>query len=292
MSQLITALSANKEVRIYIANATSLVEKAREIHDLSPVSAAAFGRTLTGTVMMGMMSKIDEEKITLQIKGTKEIKLIVAIADTHGHVKGYITNPLAETRLNDKGKLDVGGAIGDDGEIIVIRDLGMKEPFIGRTPLVSGEIAEDIAQYFYASEQMPSAVGLGVLLDAGGFVKQAGGFIVQLLPEASEETIEQLESNLADIKSVTDLFEDGLDIKEIAGQIFAGLGLVELESYPIDYQCDCSREKMQVGLRSIGKLELQTLLSEDGEAELVCHFCNQKYKFERDDLIEIIDSLS
>ncbi|MDN5298277.1 MAG: molecular chaperone Hsp33 [Clostridiales bacterium] len=290
MSQLITAVSSAKEVRIYIANTTALVEQARATHDLSPISCAALGRTLTGAVMMGLMSKIDEEKITLQIKGTGEVKLIVAVADTHGNVKGYISNPLAETHINDAGKLDVGGALGRSGEVVVIRDLGMKEPFIGRTELISGEIAEDIANYFYASEQMPSAVGLGVLLNPAGYVQQAGGFIVQLLPGASEETISQLEANLADVKSVTDLFEMGMSIQEIAGQILAGLGMEALETYPLQYQCDCSVDKMRRALLSIGQTELQTILEEDDQAELVCHFCNRKYLFSHDELTAMITS--
>lgn len=290
MSKLITALSKNKEVRIYMANTTELVEEARHLHDLSPVSCAAFGRMLTGTVMMGMMSKIEEEKITVQIRGNGEIRSMVAVADIHGHVKGYLSNPLAETHINAQGKLDVGGAVGQTGELIVIRDIGLKEPFVGRSELVSGEIAEDFAQYFAVSEQTPSAVGLGVLLDPKGFVKHAGGFIVQLLPDATDETISQLESNLKDVKSVTEFFEQGLDVQMIAGQILAGLGLDEMEQYDLSYKCDCSKEKMYTALKSIGKSELNTLLMEDGQAELSCHFCNSKYMFEGEELKAMIDS--
>jgi len=292
MSQLMTALSKNHEVRIYITNTTEVVEKARELHDLSPVSCAAFGRVLTGAIIMGMMSKIEKEKVTLQIKGEGEIKHIVAVADIHGHVKGYLSNTLAETHINAHGKLDVGKAIGQEGEVIVIRDWGMKEPFIGRSELVSGEIAEDLAAFFMKSEQMPSAVGLGELLDPTGFVKHAGGFIVQLLPEASEETIAQLEANLNGVNSVTDMFEQGMDIHRIANQLFADLGLEELEIYEVSYSCDCHEDKMRQALMSIGKTELETILEEDEQAELVCHFCNRKYLFEKEALKEMIEELS
>jgi len=292
MSQLMTALSKNHEVRIYITNTTEVVERARELHDLSPVSCAAFGRVLTGALIMGMMSKIEKEKVTLQIKGDGEIKHIVAVADIHGHVKGYLSNPLAETHVNDLGKLDVGKAIGKNGEVIVLRDWGLTDPFVGRSELVSGEIAEDLAAFFAKSEQMPSAVGLGEQLDPTGFVKHAGGFIVQLLPEASEETITQLEANLNGVDSVTRMFEQGMDIHMIANQLFAGLGLEELEMYDVSYTCDCHEDKMKQALMSIGKSELETIMAEDGQAELICHFCNHKYLFDKAALEEMIATLS
>jgi len=291
MNTLLTAMSLNKEVRIYIAQTTEIVEKARATHDLSPVSCAALGRTLTGAVMMGMMSKIDEEKVTLQIKGSNEIKLMVAIADSHGNVKGYTSDPLVETQINDRGKLAVGEAVGKEGEVIVIHDLGMKDPFIGRTSLVTGEIADDLTHYFAQSEQMSTAVGLGVLLNPKGFVQSAGGFIVQLLPEATEETIQRLEKNLEPIHSVTDMFESGMTIKAIADQIFNGLGLEEMETYPLNYTCNCSEEKMTDALIGLGANEIQAMIEENGEAELVCHFCNTAYHYDRANLESIIVSI-
>ncbi len=290
--KLITGMTHNREVRIYVALTTDMVDKARELHDLSPMSTAALGRTITAAALMGMMSKIDEEKMTLQIKGSNDIKLMVAVADTHGHVKAYMTHPHAETQLDEKGRLDVGKAVGKEGQIIVIKDLGMKEPFIGQCELVSGEIAEDVAQYFAQSEQQPTAVSLGVSLSKEAKVKYAGGFLVQLLPETTEETIEQLEANLSGLPSIMQLFEEGLDIMHIAHQVFAGLGLDELESYDLSYSCDCSREKMKNALISLGNKEITEIIEEVGQAELSCHFCNQTYLFDRDELLQMLPNTS
>ncbi len=281
---LITGLTKNHEVRIYISQTTDMVEAARATHDLSPTSTSALGRTLTATVMMGMMSKIDKEKITLQIRGNNEIRQMVAVADTHGNVKAYTSDPQAPTLLDENGRLSVGQAVGTDGQIIVIRDIGMKEPFIGQINLVSGEIAEDVAQYFSQSEQLATAVALGVSFGKDAHVNYAGGFIVQLLPDASEETIDQLEANLQGMMPLTHLFEEGLTIEQIANQVLAGLGLEELETYELRYNCDCSREKMEMGLMSLGKNEIDAIIEEDHGAELVCHFCNKKYHFDETEL--------
>lgn len=289
--KLITGMTHNREVRIYAAETTAMVEAARETHDLSPMSTAALGRTITGAAMMGMMSKIDKEKLTLQIKGSNEIKLMVAVADTHGNVKAYTTDPHAALKTYENGKIAVGEAIGKEGKVIVIRDYGMKEPFVGQSDLVSGEIAEDLTYYFGQSEQQATAIGLGVFLTPEASVKSAGGFMVQLLPEATDETIDQLESNLSGLKSITQLLEEGLTIEQIAGQVLAGLGMEELETYKLTYQCDCSRDKMLNGLASLGKTTLNQFAEEDGQAELVCHFCNKKYMFSKDELLEIITSL-
>lgn len=290
--KLITGMSKNREVRIYVAQTTEMVEEARRIHDLSPISTSAVGRTITAAAMMGMMSKIDKEKLTLQLKADREIKLIVAVADTHGNVKAYTTDPHAENRFNASGKLDVGAAIGKDGQIIVIRDYGMKEPFVGQCNLVSGEIAEDIAQYFAISEQQPSAISLGVSLSKDAKVDFAGGFIVQILPETSDETLGMLEANLNGLPSLTQFFEEGLDIMQVANQVFAGLGLDELEEYELCYKCDCSREKMEAALLSLGKKELVEIVEEDGQAELVCHFCNSSYRFDKTELNALIAELA
>lgn len=287
---LMTALSNNKEVRIYVAKTTDMVEAARATHDLSPMSTAALGRTLTAASMMGMMSKIDKEKVTLQIKGSNEIGLMIAIADTHGRVKAYTSTPHAASLFSDNGKFAVGEAVGKEGRLIVIRDYGMKEPFIGQSSLVSGEIAEDLAHYFLQSEQLATAVGLGVLLGREKAVMCAGGFMVQLLPNATEETISQLEANLAGMKSVTALFEDGLSVEQIAHQVLAGLGLDELETHELVYACDCGFEKMTQALVSVGKQELIAMRDEDGGAELECHFCHAKYHYSFEHLTELIDS--
>jgi molecular chaperone Hsp33 len=249
------------------------------------MSTAALGRTLTAAAIMGMMSKMDEERITLQIKGSGEIKLMIAIADTHGHVKAYSSNPLAPTLTRPDGKLAVGEAVGaQGGSVIVIRDYGMGTPFIGQSELVSGEIAEDIAHYFAKSEQQPTAVALGVLVTKEKPVAAAGGFIVQVLPDASDETIDQLEINLNGLKSVTELFSEGLTIHDIGRRVLGDLGMDELEQYPLSYQCDCSQEKMESALISLGKESIREIIDEDGEAEMSCHFCNQTYHFDREAL--------
>lgn len=289
--QLITGLSKNKEVRIYVAETTEMVDAMRQTHDLSPMSTVAMGRLITGSVMMGMMSKVDKEKITVQIKGSGEIGLMVAVTDTHGNIKAYTTTPHAATLFNEKGKFDVAKAIGEEGQLLVIKDLGMKEPFIGQLEMVSGEIAEDLAHYFLKSEQQATAVGLGVLLSREEPVKVAGGFIVQLLPDASEETISQLESNLSGLQSVTQLFEDGLTPLQVAHQAMVGLGLDELETHELRYTCDCSQEKMERALISVGKNELNQILTEDGQAELLCHFCQTRYAFDQNSLEKIIKTI-
>lgn len=286
--QLITGMSKNREVRIYVATTTEMVESAREVHDLSPISTSALGRTITAAAIMGMMSKIDKEKITLQVRGEGTIRQMVAIADSHGNVKAYTSDPHAENIYSEGGKLDVGAAIGNDGQLIVIRDYGMKEPFIGRCNLVSGEIAEDIAQYFAQSEQQPTAVSLGVSLSKEAKVKFSGGFLVQILPETTEETLEQLESNLTGMASMTQLFDEGLDMMQIANQVLAGLGLDELETYELNYRCDCSREKMESALIGLGRKEIAEIIDQDGQAELVCHFCNSKYHFDESQLKSLL----
>jgi len=289
---LITGMTNNREVRIYVAQTTEMVEEARKTHDLSPVSTSALGRTITAAAMMGMMSKIDKEKLTLQIKGSGAIKLMVAIADSHGNVKAYTTDPQADNFFTEDGKLDIGAAVGKEGQIIVIRDYGMKEPFIGQCNLVSGEIAQDIAQYFVQSEQQPTAVSIGVSLSKEAKVNYAGGFIVQILPETSEETISQLEANLSGLPPLTRLFEEGLDVMQVAHQVFAGLGLDELETYTLNYKCDCSRDKMSAALTSLGKQELLEMIEEDGQAELICHFCNEKYHFNALELTALLEETS
>lgn len=286
--ELITGMSKNREVRIYVATTTQMVESARETHDLSPISTAALGRTITAAAIMGMMSKIEKEKITLQFRGEGPIRQMVAIADSHGQVKAYTSDPHASDVYTEDGKLDVGAAIGKDGQLIIIRDYGMKEPFIGRCNLVSGEVAEDIAQYFAQSEQQPTAVSLGVSLSKEAKVKYAGGFLVQILPETSEETLEQLEANLTGMASMTQLFEEGLDMMQIANQVLAGLGLDELETYELNYKCDCSREKMESALIGLGRKELAEIIDQDGQAELVCHFCNSKYHFDESQLKSLL----
>lgn len=286
---IIRATDKKKQIRAFAAVTTNLVEEGRKIHDTSPVVSAAMGRLMTAAGMMGYMLKGEKDIITLQIKGDGPLRGIVVTADNKGNVKGYPYNPSVDLPLNSIGKLDVKGAIGN-GYLTVIKDLGLKEPYIGQTKLVSGEIAEDLIFYFYNSEQIPSAVALGVLVDRDWSIKKAGGFIIQLMPEADEETISKLENNLKKISSITSLLEEGKLAEDILEML---LGEIEiLDKLPVNYNCNCTREKIRKALISIGLKDLKEMLEEDKGGEVKCFFCNSSYVFNEDDLKEIIQELS
>lgn len=286
---IIRATDKKKQIRAFAAVTTNLVEEGRKIHDTSPVVSAAMGRLMTAAGMMGYMLKGEKDIITLQIKGDGPLRGIVVTADNKGNVKGYPYNPSVDLPLNSIGKLDVKGAIGN-GYLTVIKDLGLKEPYIGQTKLVSGEIAEDLTFYFYNSEQIPSAVALGVLVDRDWSIKKAGGFIIQLMPEADEETISKLENNLKKISSITSLLEEGKLAEDILEML---LGEIEiLDKLPVNYNCNCTREKIRKALISIGLKDLKEMLEEDKGGEVKCFFCNSSYVFNEDDLKEIIQELS
>ncbi len=286
---IIRATDKKKQIRAFAAVTTNLVEEGRKIHDTSPVVSAAMGRLMTAAGMMGYMLKGEKDIITLQIKGDGPLRGIVVTADNKGNVKGYPYNPSVDLPLNSIGKLDVKRAIGN-GYLTVIKDLGLKEPYIGQTKLVSGEIAEDLTFYFYNSEQIPSAVALGVLVDRDWSIKKAGGFIIQLMPEADEETISKLENNLKKISSITSLLEEGKLAEDILEML---LGEIEiLDKLPVNYNCNCTREKIRKALISIGLKDLKEMLEEDKGGEVKCFFCNSSYVFNEDDLKEIIQELS
>lgn len=286
---IIRATNKKKQVRAFAAITTNLVEEGRRIHNTSPVVSAALGRLLTAAGMMGYMLKGEKDIITLQIRGDGPIKGLVVTSDSKGNVRGYPYNSLVDLPLNSIGKLDVKTAIGN-GYLTVIKDLGLKEPYIGQTKLVSGEIAEDLTYYFYNSEQIPSAVALGVLVDRDWSIKKAGGFIIQLMPEADEETISTLESNLKKIHSVTSLLDEGKTPEELLEIL---LGEIEInDKLPVQYHCNCSREKIKKALISIGLKDLKEMLEEDKQGEVKCHFCNTAYLFNEEDLKEIIKELS
>lgn len=286
---IIRATDKKKQIRAFAAVTTNLVEEGRKIHDTSPVVSAAMGRLMTAAGMMGYMLKGEKDIITLQIKGDGPLRGIVVTADNKGNVKGYPYNPSVDLPLNSIGKLDVKGAIGN-GYLTVIKDLGLKEPYIGQTKLVSGEIAEDLTFYFYNSEQIPSAVALGVLVDRDWSIKKAGGFIIQLMPETDEETISKLENNLKKISSITSLLEEGKLAEDILEML---LGEIEiLDKLPVNYNCNCTREKIRKALISIGLKDLKEMLEEDKGGEVKCFFCNSSYVFNEDDLKEIIQELS
>ena len=287
---VIRAVAADSSIRVFLGITTGLVEKARQIHDTTPVATAALGRTLTATVMMGLMLKGKDNKISVQIKGNGPVKQILAVADERGYVKGYISNPHVELPLRADGKLDVGTAVGNEGNMVVIKDLGLKEPYVGQSALISGEIAEDFTAYFANSEQQPSAVALGILVDRDESVKAAGGFIIQLLPGASEEVIQKLENRLQTLESMTSLIERTMTGEEILEHVLEGFSIEILEKKEVELVCDCSTERLEKALLSIGEKDLREIIEEDGEAELTCHFCNTKYHFDKDHLEKLYQS--
>lgn len=286
---IVRGLAANKNIRVFAAITTDMVEKARETHNTTPVATAALGRTITAASIMGYMLKGDKNTLTLQIRGVNEIKSIVAVSDSRGYVKGYISNPYIDIMLNEKGKLNVGGAIGKNGKLIVVKDLGLKEPYVGQSNLITGEIAEDIAAYYMYSEQQPSVVSLGVLLNADGSVKASGGFIIQPLPDVEEEVIIGLEEAIKDVPPVTSMIDQGMTAEEVLKNVLKVFDVDIIEKNEIDFICDCSREKMEKALISIGEEELRAIIEEDGKAEIKCHFCNEKYVFNKEELTQLLN---
>ena len=285
---LVRAAAADAQVRAFAVTARDTVETARKAHDTSPVMTAALGRLLCAGAMMGSMMKGDADILTLQIRGDGPAGGLTVTADSKGRVKGYAVHPQVILPANSQGKLDVGGAIGA-GTLQVIRDLGLKEPYVGQTDLQTGEIAEDLTWYFAASEQVPSSVGLGVLMEKNNTVKQAGGFIVQLMPFAEETVIEKLEANLSRIHSVTKLLEDGNSPEQILGILLEGMDMELLSTMPVEFSCNCSRERVAKALYSIGKKEMDEMIADGEPIEVKCHFCNKAYPFSVEDLKQIRD---
>ena len=285
---LVRAAAADAQVRAFAVTARDTVETARVAHDTSPVMTAALGRLLCAGAMMGSMMKGDADILTLQIRGDGPAGGLTVTADSKGRVKGYAVHPQVILPANSQGKLDVGGAIGA-GTLQVIRDLGLKEPYVGQTDLQTGEIAEDLTWYFAASEQVPSSVGLGVLMEKNNTVKQAGGFIVQLMPFAEEKVIEKLEANLSRIHSVTKLLEDGNSPEQILGILLEGMDMEILSAMPVEFSCNCSRERVAKALYSIGKKEMDEMIADGEPIEVKCHFCNRAYQFSVEDLKQIRD---
>jgi molecular chaperone Hsp33 len=280
--------STDDSIRFFSCITTGMVEKARKIHNCSPVSIAALGRMLTAGSMMGIMLKSDMDVLTLQINGKGPAGSIVVISDNTGNTRGYIANPNVDLMQKEEGKLDVGSAVGVDGVLTVIKDMGMKEPYIGQIPIVTGEIGDDISSYFATSEQTPTAVGLGVLVEVDGHVSASGGFIIQLMPEADELIISKLEERLGSIRSVTEMISSGLDAEGIIKDILGDIEYKILEEQYVDYRCNCNRERMERALISLGKKELEDIIAEQENAELVCHFCNKKYSFDKKELTSFL----
>jgi molecular chaperone Hsp33 len=265
------------------------VEELRQRHDTWPTATAALGRTLTAGAMMGAMLK-GEEKLTIQVQGNGPIGQIVVDANAHGEVRGYVSEPHIHLPSNSQGKLDVAGAVGREGFLHVIKDLGLKEPYRGSVPIISGELGEDFTYYFAASEQTPSAVGLGVLVAPDNSVIVAGGFVVQLLPGLSDEEITVIEQAVGAMPPVTALMDQGLELEEMLRWLLPDVEI--LEQMEIGFKCQCSRERVEQTLVSLGKSELEQLIEEDGKAEVVCHFCNEAYSFNKDELQQILEIAS
>ena len=283
---LVRATAADAQVRAFAVTARDTVEKARSAHNTSPVMTAALGRLLCAGAMMGSMMKGEADILTLQVQGDGPAGGLTVTADSRGRVKGYAANPQVILPPNSQGKLDVGGAVGA-GSLRVIKDLGLKEPYVGQTQLQTGEIAEDLTYYFAASEQVPSSVGLGVLMEKNNTVKQAGGFIVQLMPFAEGNVIEKLEANLSRIHSVTKLLEDGNSPEQILGILLEGMDMEILSDMPVEFYCNCSRERVAKALYSIGKKEMDEMIKDGEPIEVKCHFCNTAYQFSVEDLVQI-----
>ncbi len=275
---MIRGTAANGEIRFFGTRSTDLVEKARKIHGTSPVVTAALGRLLTATVMMGSMMKSEEDRITVNINGDGPIGAICVTADSIGHVKGFVRNPLVILPANEKHKLDVSGAVGH-GILNVIRDTGMKEPYNSSVDIVSGEIAEDITYYFATSEQVPSSVGLGVLMDKANFVKVAGGFIIQLMPGVKEETISALEKNLTGVDSVTNMLLEYETPEKMCEFLLRDLEPVVNDNMPVSFACDCSEQKVLDAITGMGETEILSLIKEGQDVETSCRFCGKKFSF-------------
>ena len=282
--QLIRAISQDGLMKVSAVSTRDLTERARQIHKTLPVATAALGRLLAGASMMGNALKEEAASLTLQIKGGGPLGTLLAVSDHEGNVRGTVENPAVDIPLREDGKLDVGTAVGNQGTLTVIRDLRMKEPYVGSVGLLWGEIAEDIALYFVESEQIPTACGLGVLVDRDQSVLSAGGYLVQLLPGAGEETAERLEASLRAAKPVTELLRADPDPEALLRAALPGLELEILEKRPIEYRCECSRERMERALISLGREELRAMIDEQGGAELTCRFCDNVQRFSREEL--------
>ena len=284
---IIRATAANDQIRAFAAVTTEMVETAREHHNTSPVATAALGRLLTAGAMMGSMMKGEKDVLTLQIKAGGPLQGITVTADSQGNVKGYVGNPDVCIPANSKGKLDVAGAVGP-GFLTVIKDMGLKEPYSGQVMLQTCEIAEDLTYYFATSEQVPSAVGLGVLMNKNNTVRQAGGFIVQLMPFAEEDVISKLEQNVQKINSVTNLLEEGHTPESLREKVLEGFDVQINEKMDTRFHCNCSKERVEKALISIGRKELNEMIQEGKPIEMNCHFCNTNYNFTVEELKEIL----
>ena len=284
---LIRATAANGQVRAFGVTSRELTETAKNAHDTSPVATAALGRLMSAAVMMGADLKGENDLLTLRMEGDGPMGGLLATADSHGNVKGYAFHPEVLLPPNARGKLDVGGALGA-GMLSVVKDIGLKEPYVGQTNLVSGEIAEDLTYYYATSEQIPCSIALGVLMNKDNTVRQAGGFMIQLLPGASDELIDRLEERLGELSSITALLDAGKTPEEILSDLLGDFDLEILEKKPVQFHCDCSRERVERAIVSIGKKEIREMIEEGKPIEAGCQFCNKKYSFSVVELVKLL----
>lgn len=285
---IVRATAGDHQIRAFAATTRDLVEYARSAHNTSPVATAALGRLLTAGAMMGVMMKGEDDLLTIKIQSSGPIEGLTVTADSKGNVKGYAFNPGVMLPPNEKGKLDVGGAVGE-GVLSVMKDIGLKEPYVGQTILMGGEIAEDLTYYYATSEQTPSSVALGVLMNKDNTVKQAGGFIIQLLPGATDEMIDKLEARLGEITSITALLDEGSTPEMILEHILGEFGLEIMERIPPRFECNCTKDRVEKALISIGRKELDEMIDDGKTIEVNCHFCNKNYEFTVEELKAIRD---
>ena len=288
---LVRGMSMDGFVKVVAIRSTEMVRRGAAIHKTAPNATAAFGRALTAASMMGNMQKVENGSMTLQIKGDGPIGTIVCVSDPVGNVRGYVYEPNVPLVEKYPGKLDVGATVGTDGMLTVIRDLQMKEPYVGSVPLVSGEIGDDVTAYFAQSEQTPTACALGVLVDTDCSVKVAGGYLIQLLPGAPEETIDKVEAGIKRAGAVTAMLEAGLTPEDILGQVCGDLGVVFMETTPVEYKCYCTRERVEAALISLGKKELMEIKDDGKDFPVECQFCDEKYLFTPEDIQKLLDTI-
>ena len=288
MDQLVRVIAKDAPIKATALSATDLVERARAIHDTWPVATAALGRLLMGASMMGNMLKNEDGSVTLRIRGGGPLGSLTAVSDSTGNVRGYVTNPAVDVPRKAHAKLDVGAAVGCDGELTVIKDIGMWEPYVGSVQLVGGEIAEDIAAYFMESEQIPTACALGVLVAPDQTVQAAGGYLIQLLPGATDEVISAVERGIAKVGAVSAKLDQGISPLDLLHEVLGESELEVLETTPVEYRCQCSRERVSRALISMGKNELESLIQDQGSAELTCQFCDKVYHFSEDELKQLL----
>lgn len=286
MDYLIKALAYNDQVRAYATRTTETISEAQKRHQTWPTASAALGRSMTTGVMLGSMLKGDA-KLTIKVEGGGPIGVILVDSNSKGEVRGYVTNPQTHFDLNDKGKLDVAKAVGTEGSLTIVKDLGLKEHFSGQVPIVSGELGEDFTYYLVTSEQIPSSVGVGVLVNPDNTILASGGFIIQLLPGTDDETITKIEERLSKMEPISKLIQRGLSPEEILEEVLGQDNVKILEKQPVVFKCQCSKERIENAIVSLGTEEIQAMINEEGQAEAQCHFCNEVYVLTREDLEEL-----